>query len=119
MTHPAITAVAELLTRYNPRFATANYAPVKRWLAEGCDLDLDILPTIRAWTARKPDIYSLGFFSPHVREAREARMKGAPLSDHDRARNIAFLIRRMGRCMPTEERWLERFEAEHGVVKIR
>lgn len=113
-----ITPVVELLTAYHPQFAQANYAPVRQWLAEGCDLHGDILPVLQAWTSRKPDIYSLGFFTPYVRKARQARLKAATegITPKQRAERIAFRVRRLGQRLPTDERWLAAFEAEHGIV---
>ena len=43
--------VRNLLTRYHPRFAHADYSIVERWIAEGADLDRDMLPVSREWTA--------------------------------------------------------------------
>lgn len=118
MTHPAIAAVAEILTRYNPSFAQANYAPVKKWIADGADLHLDIIPTIRTWIAKRPDIYSLGFFTPHIHKAREERVQTMtrPSTAHQRAMRTAFHVRVLGRRLPTDERWLAKYEAENGPV---
>lgn len=107
--------VVELLTRYNPRIT--DFSPVQRWIDEGCDLEKDILPVLREWTARKPDIYSLGFFTRYVRQAKEEReTREKPADIHQQARAIAFLIRRLGRCMPAERRWLDAYEAGHGKI---
>jgi hypothetical protein len=80
-------------------------------------MEADILPVLKHWITRKQDIYSLGFFTPYVRQAKEKRLKAPrPLTDLERAKNLAFIIRRVGQRMPTEERWLARYEAEHGAV---
>lgn len=112
-----VQAVAAILKAYRPHFADADYAPVRRWLDAGCDLEQDILPVIRDWTSRRTDIYSLGFFARHVLAAKKRR---TPLASedcpHNRARHIAYLIRVLGRCMPTDQRWLAAYERKHGTV---
>ena len=110
-----LTPALTLLTAYNPRFC--DRAPVRAWMEAGADLHLDIIPVIREWTARKQDIYSVGFFTKYVRQARDARLNAPePITDRQRAERVAFLTRRLGRSLPTDERWLAAFEAKHGEV---
>ena len=106
-----MTPVAELLTAYRPHFAKADYRLVDQWIAEGRDLERDVLPVIREWTEGKPDVHSLGFFARYVWEARDK-----PEAVHRRARTVAFQTPRLDRCMPTDERWPEGYEAEYGIV---
>lgn len=119
-----ITPISSLLTRYRASFAQANYAPVRQWLADGADMDRDILPVLLHWTAKKPDIYSLGFFTPYVRQARVAREAAqkpvaiGPDAERRRAERVAFLTRKLSQRHPTEERWLEAWEAKHGAVTV-
>lgn len=108
------TALHKLLADYSPRLAR-DFSQVERWQAEGCDLDLDIIPVIEALMARKKDIYSLGFFTRHVREARDARIKRGILTPRQRAERIV-IRRRYGGLYPTDERWLKQYEAVHGAV---
>ena len=90
--------VVELLTAYHPRFARADCRQVERWMADGCDLERDVLPVVREWTEKKADIYSLGFFARYVREAKQdrERREGAV---HRTARTIrrTDAARRVGR----------------------
>lgn len=44
------------------------------WLQEGCDLEADILPTLRSIRARKKNIQSWGYCSKAVFEARDRRL---------------------------------------------
>ncbi len=113
-----VQAVSAILTAYRPHFPDADFSPARRWLDQGCDLERDILPVIREWAARKPDIRSLGFFTRYVLAAKAARTAVAPVSDpHRRARHIAYLTRVLGRCMPTDQRWLESWERAHGPIE--
>src|SRR4051812_18324720 len=101
-----IAPVVELLARYSPNFAGADFGLVRKWMAEGADMEKDILPVLRHWTSVKADIYSLGFFAPYVRQTRITRL-GTPISTesisiHERARQIAFVTRRVGKCKPRE-----------------
>lgn len=110
--------IIEALTAYRPHFATADYSPAAQWIAEGCDIERDILPTIEHWTQRKPDIYSVGFFTKYVREAKQQREQ-AEKRVHRQAVRIAFLTRKLGRVMPTDTRWLEAYETRYGPVNTR
>lgn len=60
--------------------ATMILSPVHGWLASGADLDLDILPTIRAIaaTASPHSIRTLTYFAGPVAKARDARLAGLP-----------------------------------------
>jgi hypothetical protein len=112
-----IQSVSAPLTSYSPSFQNADYSQVQRWLDAGCDLEQDILPVIREWTARKPDIYSLGFFTKYVLIAKAKREHPVkPVDPHRKAKHLAYLIRVVGRCMPTDQRWLDAYEREHGPV---
>jgi hypothetical protein len=109
-----------LLTSYNPRFAKADYGIVVRWQADGADMERDILPVIRNWTAKKDNIFSLRFFEPYVLKARDARLAAekpaATADDRKRAAKVAFVTRVVGKCMPQESAWLEAWEQVHGRV---
>ena len=52
----------------------------QRWLAQGCDLEGDILPAIRACTARMParSIRNWGYFTQAVVNAKAARLAPLP-----------------------------------------
>jgi len=44
--------------------------------------------------------------------------KPEPPDIHRLARAIAFTIRKLGRCMPAEARWLAEYEEKHGPVEL-
>jgi uncharacterized protein YdaU (DUF1376 family) len=48
------------------------------WLAQGCDLDLDILPTLRTIAARGKPFRSWSYCSKAVLEARDRRLAPSP-----------------------------------------
>lgn len=111
-----LTPVITILTGYNHRLAR-DLSPVHRWIAEGCDLHLDVIPVITEWTAKKPNIYSLGFFTRYVQLARNARLAvPLPIDDRTKADRIAFITRVMGQCRPAMTRWLEAYEEVNGAV---
>jgi hypothetical protein len=74
----------------------------RNWMAAGCDLDLDILPTIRAMTANKQpnSIHVWKYFEASVLGARDARK--APLAEA-RAQKAAW---QTGNSSPYKERSL-------------
>jgi hypothetical protein len=113
-----LNAIAALLTAYNPNFARKDYQPVFAWLSQGADMELDILPILQHWTTKKPDIYSLRFFTPYVLKAMEARLAVKPVPDAKRAAQIAFATRVVGKCLPRESAWLKAWEAVHGAVSV-
>lgn len=119
---PAIS----LLIEYNSHFAYQDFSPIRMWLAEGADMEKDIMPTLRVITGRRKEIKTSHYFTEAVRRAMQSRLdtekamasKPNPgLSKEEiRAKTIAFAVRKLGRCMPTDERWLASYEAQHGVV---
>lgn len=58
----------------------ASLATPIMWINEGCDLDADILPTLRGFgvTLHGKRIRSWGYFTKAIQEARDARLKGMP-----------------------------------------
>lgn len=122
---PDLTPIVDLLTRYRASFAHANYAPVRQWLLDGCDMERDILPVLRFWTEKKHDIYALGFFTKYVmqaKQAREAEQRAAsigPDAERRRAERIAFLTRTLNQRHPTEERWLREWEEKNGAIELQ
>jgi hypothetical protein len=119
-----LTPALDLLTRYRASFDKTAEQFLRRWMAEGADLERDIMPVLRHWTQKKPDIYSPGFFTEHVTKARLTRQAGerepasGPEADARRAKRIAFLTRKLGQRHPTDERWLREYETKNGAVSI-
>lgn len=114
-------SLVEILTRYNHRFAHADWSRVRMWQEQGADLELDIIPAVKATIARKHDISSLAYFDVPVRKARDLRSfsevkPDTPISDAAKARKIAYLTRTLNRCLPAEERWLREYEEQNGKV---
>lgn len=117
-----IKQIATLLTAYRPHFGNqdTDYSPAARWLEAGCDLERDILPIIKGWIAWKGDIHYVSFFTKPVMQAKQARENAErarqPIPDEQRAKRYAFLIRKLGRAMPAEARWLVEYEQRNGPV---
>lgn len=67
-----------------------------RWLSEGCDMDLDIIPTLRALGGRSEpgEIASWGYFAKAVFKAKAARLRPAPqiatIVQHGKPHGSAF-----------------------------
>lgn len=125
-----ISPAVSLLLDYNaPRFAVKGFSEIRMWIAEGCDLEQDIVPTMKRLMAVNRNIGGLSYFRKAVCEARDTRKdieaarsaRGSPNHaslDAARARHLAFLIRKLGKCMPTDERWLASYEQQHGEVLV-
>jgi hypothetical protein len=48
------------------------------------------------------------------------RLKPLPTeAERRRAEKIAYVVRNLGRCMPTEARWLKEYEERYGTVTSR
>lgn len=116
-------SLVEILTRYRPSFAHADWSRVRMWQEQGCDMERDIIPAVKATIARKHDIGSLAYFDAPVRKARDMRMVSeqkaeppTPQTEEAKAKKLAYIIRKLGRRMPTEERWLKEYEQLHGKV---
>jgi ribosomal protein S16 len=121
-----IIAAVDLLLRYDERRFGFNldHHTIRMWLTEGADMEQDILPAMRDCMSKKKDIKHVGYFTPAVRRLRESRvevekakaMKKEGPSDAALAKRYAFLIRTLGKCLPTEARWLDEYEAKNGAV---
>jgi hypothetical protein len=57
-----------------------TFSEQARWLADGCDIELDILPTIRARTAKASpgSIRSWSYFTQAIADAKAARLTPMP-----------------------------------------
>jgi len=68
-----VEAAGACLSRTSPQIEMVSDA--LGWLGDGCDLALDILPTLKANGKRKPanSVRSWSFFADAVREARDRR----------------------------------------------
>src|ERR1044071_5748017 len=61
-----LTPATTVLLSYNDRFAYADFSAIRMWLAEGCDMDRDIVPAMKACIAKKQDIKTVGYFTQAV-----------------------------------------------------
>jgi hypothetical protein len=124
-----LTPATTILLEYNFKFAYSDFSPIRMWLNEGCDMMQDIVPTLRLCMSMKKDITHISYFTKAVRRARDNRLDteraiaakgqvGGKISDATKARNIAFLTRKLGKRFPAEERWLADYESKNGEVRI-
>jgi hypothetical protein len=109
-----------------PQLAPRNTYVIHEWIANGYDVERDIIPAIDAATKHGgKTIHSFAFFTGFIRTHNEKRIKAAiPKNTHSqaqmdelKAKQIAYAIRKAGKCLPTDERWLDSYEQKHGRVE--
>jgi hypothetical protein len=102
---------------------------VRLWVARGCDIKEDIVPAMDAVMKRNGHITSFSYFTGAIEQWRDRRLareiaqqepqeEQKKASDGAKAKNIAFLTRKLGKRLPTEERWLKDYELQHGEVAL-
>lgn len=128
-TPPSISPAIQLLLDYDPKFAYTDFSPIRMWLAEGADMDKDIIPAMNECMAAKKDISHVGYFTKAVMRKKQSRqdtdaalaakpLNGGRVSDEEKARQIRQSVK-MGRFIPSyHETWLANYEAENGEITI-
>ncbi|HYH64301.1 MAG TPA: hypothetical protein VD866_06345 [Urbifossiella sp.] len=126
----SIEPVIELATAYNAMLLVRDLHTVRMWVNAGCDVDKDVVPTMKQLTTRNAHITTFGYFTQAVYRARDRRLeweKANPQTDatpqevdiHRKARTVAHIVRRFAQVKnPDMERWLAAYEAEHGAVVL-
>lgn len=127
MTKSAFQRVYERIIDKAPQLVPKNTQIIHEWIKQGYDVDKDILPAIDdKLKYLSKTIYSFAFFDAPIKQQHQRRLKeqntpkelAQSEKDANRAKSIAFRIRKMGQCCPTDERWLNQYEAQHGRVDI-
>lgn len=120
---PSIQTVIDLAIDYNPMLATRDISTVYCWLNEGCDIDQDIMPTLKQIMGRKLGVSTFKYFSNAVREAKDKRLIRAKTEAEQRSRppehymKIYAWKRDRGMTLTTsQEEELRAYEAIHGAV---
>lgn len=124
-----ISKVITKLTDYNPSyFIRGDWQLVHMWIAQGCDMDKDILPAIDEMMQRNPKITSVAYFAPLVLRKRDNRLdtdKAAtskPQSankDAAKAQAIAWKLRKIKMHVGDHDKiWLAQYEAVHGATAV-
>lgn len=96
---------------------------INEWLSAGYDTDKDIIPAIDWLIKVSPEpINSFYRFTGPIKKFHAKRIveksKPREATELEKAKGVAFRIRKLNQCIPHDERWLERYEAEHGEVVI-
>lgn len=129
-----IRPVLDLAYLYNETLFRSSSYPVQMWIAEGCDLEKDILPTLKEVIDRRhkgrfvSKIDNFRYFTNAVYDARERRLaeqraqerkQAAPPTDiHQRAKMAATTVRKFGIQDAVAKRFLSEYEATHGPVQL-
>ena len=123
-----ISPAVALLLDYSPKFAYADFSLIRMWMDEGADMEKDIVPAMRQCMDRRKDIKSLSYFTAQVRKARDMRLDTEnvirsrqacePDAERRKARMVAKTLRVYKVADPTQERWLEAYEAKNGMVEV-
>ncbi len=69
-----ISAIIDLALLYNPNLAMADLSTPRMWVAEGCAIKTDILPTMQQIMKRKQGITAFRYFTNAILEARDKRL---------------------------------------------
>lgn len=121
-----ISLIMDFALDYNPALAMRDLSTVHMWMNEGCDIESDIMPTLKEITQRrgktkKDKIGTFAYFTNSVRAARDKRLiepfvqeklrePSQAEKDALRAKNIIF-CRKIGRYIPTyDEAFLQHYE---------
>lgn len=129
--HTDLSKVFDLALEYNPNLATADLSTIRYWVSCGCDVELDILPTmsevIKRRSKAKSKISTFSYFTNPVMASHDKR-KLAPkptlqLSKQDTDAAKAKALRWMKdkniittKYGPQDFVWLEQYEQKHGVA---
>lgn len=69
-----ISKILDLALEYNPSLAMRDISTPRMWVHEGCDIDLDIIPTMQQITKKKRGISTFSYFTNAVLASRDRRM---------------------------------------------
>lgn len=61
-----------------PSLAVANTSPIHQWIAEGCDVDLDIIPEIKRQADNRKPIRAWSYFTGGIADAKATRLQPMP-----------------------------------------
>lgn len=126
-----ISPVIDFALQYNPMLCTRDISTIFAWLNYGCDIELDILPTMKEIIKRrspnKTKINSFSYFSNAIYEAFAKRTVIAdkikePSKEEKnaiRAKNVKWhKVRGLTttRVGLQDFTWLESYEKQHGEV---
>lgn len=131
-----ISPVIDFALQYNPMLATKDLSTIYTWVNEGCDIELDILPTMKEITERRhkmpnrDKISTFSYFNNPIRAARDKRQLAPKLAqintpptkeelDLLKAKSIRWLMERGISTVnsgPVSIAWLERYEEKNGRV---
>jgi hypothetical protein len=118
-----LTEVYKLAEAYNSMLMFRDTSTCRMWVAEGCDVRKDILPVMKQLMVKNQKIATFSYFTSAIHRARDERLAREkaeapppPMDDRVKAERIAYITRKLGRRMPTEERWLGDYEAKNGPV---
>lgn len=89
-----LDAASDAVARDDVSLRLAELSCPIMWLDQGCDLELDILPTIRAICGRRHDkgIRSWKYFNVAIAEAKATRLAGLPAVEPNRLKETANQI---------------------------
>lgn len=110
-----------------PQLAARNNSPVHVWLTNNCDAELDIIPTISRLAEKNKAIGGFSYFTNAVMKARDERIKAEEtfnppekvgFDDHEKAKRIAWAVRKAGIRNTMHEHYLAQYEEVHGEVAL-
>jgi len=127
----SIAPVIDFALTYNPMLATRDLSTIFAWINYGCDIEKDILPTMKEIIKRrppaKPKISSFSYFSNAIYEsftkrtvvAEKTKEKTQEEMDALRAKNLQW---KKDRGIMTSSHgaqdyaWLEQYKQQHGGI---
>lgn len=106
---PDISPIIDLGILYNPSLATADISTIYMWVNEGCDIEKDILPTLKALMAKKKGITRFHYWTNPIREAKDKRLIASQQIAQAKSHPTEYYIeiyrwkRRMGLPLMTDQ----------------
>lgn len=123
---PDLSPVIDLALQYNPHMASRDIITINLWVNEGCDIEKDILPTMRLLMQKNPRISTFSYFTNAIQVARLKReLEGKEeerILDKDweerKAKRMAWVRDKCAQVKLSEPelRWLADYEAHHGKI---
>lgn len=99
-----IGAVLDFALAYNPMLAVRDLTTINYWIADGCDIEKDILPTMQKICERKKGISSFNYFTKAITTARDLRVSQAKVESNntpvDGNRLLAIIQWKLDRGLP-------------------
>lgn len=118
--------IYDRVSKEAPALCMKSFHPIHEWIAQGYDIEKDIMPAIDdSLKYGGKSIYSWNFFTSSIKKRHEQRLKVPvevkQVTDEQRAKSIKW-VRSRNICTTgitdADYRWLDQYELKNGEVQI-